>query len=398
MISAAFDSYPVWATGSLALAGVFVVAYLVAELLARVAWKFIKPMVGDRAAGFAAAPLLRPIRLIRVAVFVLVVGALILPAMELAGVRTFTGLDPRGLAGWLFGSGLRIGLILLLGYAIVRVTSLIIARFEQDVMETAGLEYAEQAKRVRTLGNLLRSTLVGLVSCIALLMILRELHLDITPILTGAGIAGVAIGFGAQTLVKDVISGFFLLLENQVRVGDVVTINGQGGLVEALTLRTIVLRDETGAVHIFPNGSISTLANQTKDFSYYVINLAVDYDEDPDRVMQVMREVADDLRADPKFSSVILQPLEVNGIDSFTDANIIIKSRIKTLPLKQWDTGRELRRRLMKRFAAEGIKFPTRQLVLHVAAAEEERFRALTAAADSSSAEPAAPKPPSPPK
>ncbi len=365
MISAAFDSYPIWATGSLALASVFVVAYVVAELLARVAWKFIKPMVGERAAGFAAAPLLRPIRLIRVAVFVLVVGALILPAMELAGVRTFTGLDPRGLAGWLFGSGLRVGLILLLSYAIVRVTSLIIARFEQDVMETAGLEYAEQAKRVRTLGNLLRSTLVGLVSCIALLMILRELHLDITPILTGAGIAGVAIGFGAQTLVKDIISGFFLLLENQVRVGDVVTINGQGGLVEALTLRTIVLRDETGAVHIFPNGSISTLANQTKDFSFYVINLAVDYDEDPDRVMQVMREVADDLRADPKFSSVILQPLEVNGIDSFTDANIVIKSPIKTLPLKQWDVGREMRRRIRKNLAGKGVKIPFQHVAVY---------------------------------
>lgn len=375
MISAAFDSYPIWATSSLALASVFVIAYFVAELLARVAWKFIKPLVADRAAGFAVAPLLRPMRLIRVAVFVLVAGALLLPAMELAGVQTFTGLDPRSLAGWLFGSGLRIGLILLLSYAIVRVTSLIIARFEQDVMETAGLEYAEQAKRVRTLGDLLRSTLVGIVCCIALLMILRELHLDITPILTGAGIAGVAIGFGAQTLVKDVISGFFLLLENQVRVGDVVTINGQGGLVEALTLRTIVLRDESGAVHIFPNGSISTLANQSKDFSYYVINLAVDYDEDPDRVMQVMREVADDLRADPKFSHVILQPLEVNGIDSFTDAYIIIKSRIKTLPLKQWDTGRELRRRLLKRFASEGIKFPQRELVLHVAPGEEDRFR-----------------------
>jgi small-conductance mechanosensitive channel len=394
MISAAFDSYPIWATGSLALASVFVVAYVVAELLARVTWKFIRPMVGERASGFRATPLLRPIRLIRVAVFVLVAGALILPAMELAGVQTFTGLDPRGLAGWFFGSGLRIGLILLLSYSIVRVTSLIIARFEQDVMETAGLEYAEQAKRVRTLGNLLRSTLVGLVSCIALLMILRELNLDITPILTGAGIAGVAIGFGAQTLVKDVINGFFLLLENQVRVGDVVTINGQGGLVEALTLRTIVLRDETGAVHIFPNGSITTLANQTKDFSYYVINLAVDYDEDPDRVMQVMREVADDLRADPKYSAVILQPLEINGIDSFTDANIIIKSRIKTLPLKQWDVGRELRRRLMKRFAAEGIKFPQRALVLHMAPAEEERLRALAAASPAAS-EQAAPKPPS---
>jgi small-conductance mechanosensitive channel len=372
----AFDGYPIWFSGTLALASVFVIAYLVAELVARVSWKFIRPMLGERASGFAAAaPLLRPIRLIRVAVFVLVAGALLLPAMELAGVQTFTSLHPRGLAAWLFASGLRIGLVLVLAYTIVRVTSLIIARFEQDVMEAAGLEYAEQAKRVRTLGNLLRSTLVVLVCCIAFLMILRELNLDITPILTGAGIAGVAIGFGAQTLVKDVISGFFLLLENQVRVGDVATINGTGGLVEALTLRTIVLRDESGAVHIFPNGSITTLANMTKDFSYYVINLAVDYDEDPDRVMTVMREVADDLRADERFAGVILQPLEVNGIDSFTEAHIVIKSRIKTLPLKQWDVGRELRRRLMKRFALEGIKFPTRQLVLHVAPGEEERFK-----------------------
>jgi small-conductance mechanosensitive channel len=371
----AFDSYPIWATGSLALAGVFVIAYLVAEGVSRYAWRFIRPLLGERAAGFtAAAPLLRPIRLIRVAVFMLVAGALVLPAMELAGVQTFTGMDPRGLAAWFFGSGLRIGLILLLSYTLVRITSLVVARFEQDVMEAAGQEYAEQAKRVRTLGNLLRSTLVVLVSCIALLMILRELNLDITPILTGAGIAGVAIGFGAQTLVKDVISGFFLLLENQVRVGDVVSINGTGGLCEAITLRTIVLRDESGAVHIFPNGSITTLANMSKDFSYYVINLAVDYDEDPDRVMAVMRDVAEELRTDERLGPVILQPLEVNGIDSFTESHIIIKSRIKTLPLKQWDVGRELRRRLMKRFAAEGIKFPTRQLVLHVAPGEEERL------------------------
>ena len=395
----AFDSYPIWATGSMALAAVFVIAYLVAEGVSRIAWRFIRPLLGERAAGFtAAAPLLRPIRLIRVAVFMLVAGALILPAMELAGVQTFTGMDPRGLAAWFFGSGLRIGLILLLSYTIVRITSVLVARFEQDVMEAAGQEYAEQAKRVRTLGNLLRSTLVVLVSCIALLMILKELNLDITPILTGAGIAGVAIGFGAQTLVKDVISGFFLLLENQVRVGDVVNINGTGGLVEAITLRTIVLRDESGAVHIFPNGSITTLANMSKDFSYYVINLAVDYDEDPDRVMAVLSEVADDLRADERFAGVILQPLEVNGIDSFTESHIIIKSRIKTLPLKQWDVGRELRRRLMKRFAAEGIKFPTRQLVLHVAPGEEQHLGVPPRVVPPAATEPTGPKTSSPPK
>ena len=208
-------------------------------------------------------------------------------------------------------------------------------------------------------------------------MILRELNLDITPILTGAGIAGVAIGFGAQTLVKDVISGFFLLLENQVRVGDVVAINGTGGLVEALTLRTIVLRDETGTVHIFPNGSITTLANH--DEGLLVLR------DQSGRGLRRRSRPGDGgaARGRPttcapieRFAGVILQPLEVNGIDSFTESHIIIKSRIKTLPLKQWDVGRELRRRLMKRFAAEGIKFPTRQLVLHMAPAEEERLRA----------------------
>jgi small-conductance mechanosensitive channel len=395
-----FESYPAWATATMAILAVFVLAYLVAELVSRFAWRFIRPILGDRAAGFtAAAPLLRPIRLIRVAVFMLVAGALILPAMELAGVQTFIGMNPRGLLAWFFGSGLRIGLILLLSYTIIRVTSLVVARFEQDVMEAAGVAYAEQAKRVRTLGDLLRSTLVVIVSCIALLMTLRELNLDITPILTGAGIAGVAIGFGAQTLVKDVISGFFLLLENQVRVGDVVAINGTGGLVEAITLRTIVLRDESGTVHIFPNGSISTLANMSKDFSHYVINLAVDYDEDPDKVMAVLSATAEELRAEEEYGSVILAPLEMIGVDSFTDAHIVVKSRIKTLPLKQWFVGRELRRRLLKRFAEAGIKFPTRQLVLHMAPGEEQLLRRLAdasaspASASTSSASPASEAP-----
>jgi len=368
MISAAFEGYPVWATGALALAAVFVVAYLVAEGVSRFAWKALRPMLGARAAGFAAAPLLRPVRLIRMAVFLLTGGALILPAMELAGVDTFVGLDPLNVAEWLFSSGLRIGLILLLAYTIVRVASLIMSRFEQDVIEAAGTDYLEQAKRVRTLGNLLRSTLGVLVTCVATLMILRELNLDITPILTGAGIAGLAVGFGAQTLVKDVISGFFLLLENQVRVGDVAAINGTGGLVEAITLRTIVLRDEAGTVHIFPNGSITTLANMTKDFSYYVLNIGVEYHEDTDRVVEVLREVADEQQRDPRYSSAILQPLEVLGVDGFAESQIIVKARIKTVPQKQWDVGRELRRRIKKRFDAEGIAFPTRQLTLTVAA------------------------------
>ena len=135
--------------------------------------------------------------------------------------------------------------------------------------------------------------------------------------LTGAGIVGLAVGFGAQTLVRDIISGFFLILEDQVRVGDVAAINGTGGLVEAINLRTIVLRDAEGTVHVFPNGAITTLANRSKDFSYYVIDLGISYREDPDRVAAVLREIGAELQADPAFGPLILEPIEILGVDAF---------------------------------------------------------------------------------
>jgi hypothetical protein len=138
IVSAAFDSYPLWARSALAVAVVLVIAYLAAEGLSRLAWRALRPLLGERGAGFGAAPLLGPVRLIRLAVFVLVTGALILPAMELAGVRTFVGLESRVVLAWLFGSGLRVGLILLLSYTILRITSLVVARVEQDVTEAAG--------------------------------------------------------------------------------------------------------------------------------------------------------------------------------------------------------------------------------------------------------------------
>ena len=156
----------------------------------------------------------------------------------------------------------------------IRVGSAATRRFEREMSTGTGLDVIERTKRARTLGALLQKTLAVVVIVIAGLMILRELDVDITPVLTGAGIVGLAVGFGAQTLVRDVISGFFLILEDQVRVGDVAVVNGQGGLVEAVNLRTIVLRDEEGTVHVFPNGEVKTLANKSKDFSYYVITRA----------------------------------------------------------------------------------------------------------------------------
>jgi small conductance mechanosensitive channel len=197
-------------------------------------------------------------------------------------------------------------------------------------------------------------------------MILRELEMDITPVLTGAGILGLAIGFGAQTLVRDVISGFFLIIEDQVRVGDVAMVNGTGGLVEQINLRTIVLRDFEGVVHVFPNGSITTLANRTKDFSFYVIDLGVDYAEDTDRVADAVRAVGEEMLKDPAYAPSILSPLEVVGVDNFADSQVTLRMRIKTVPLKQWEVGRELRRRIKKALDARGITIPFPQRTLHI--------------------------------
>jgi small conductance mechanosensitive channel len=212
--------------------------------------------------------------------------------------------------------------------------------------------------RVRTLMSVLWTIVVGLVWFTAILTILGQVGVNVAPILASAGVVGLAVGFGAQNLVKDFVSGFFLILENQVRVGDVAIINGTGGLVEAITFRTIILRDQSATVHVFPNGSINTLSNMTKDWSAYLMDIGVAYKEDTDRVVDVMRRVAAELQTEPEYGSVMLEPLEIIGVDSFADSAVVIKARLKTLPIKQWMVGREYRRRLKKAFDAERIEIP----------------------------------------
>jgi moderate conductance mechanosensitive channel len=247
---------------------------------------------------------------------------------------------------------------------VIRTIALLVKRFQHEVTQGTGLDALERAKRANTLGAVIQNAATALIAAIAVLTILRELQVDIAPILTGAGIMGLAIGFGAQTLVRDIISGFFLILEDQVRVGDVAAINGTGGLVEAINLRTIVLRDAEGIVHVFPNGGITTLSNRTKDFSFYVIDLGISYDEDPDRVAAVLRETAAELQADPAFGPSILAPLEIQGVDAFADSAVMMKMRIKTVPLKQWQVGREFRRRIKKAFDRHKIEIPFPQRVV----------------------------------
>ena len=268
----------------------------------------------------------------------------------------------RTLSTWTFGSGLRIVLISAVAYALIRTVSIAVQRFEHDVNFGTGLDALERAKRARTLGNVLTNVTTVVVLSIATLMILEQFRIDISPALTGAGIVGVALGFGAQNLVKDLIGGFFLILENQVRVGDVVSINGTGGLVEAINLRTTVLRDEEGTVHIFPNGSISTLSNRSMQFSFYVVNLPLAYGQDVDRVTGLLTEIAGRMQVEDAYQPFILAPLEIIGVDAFEQTGIRVKVRIKTAPLKQWFVGREFRRRLNVAFQERGIQMWSPQL------------------------------------
>jgi small-conductance mechanosensitive channel len=197
-------------------------------------------------------------------------------------------------------------------------------------------------------------------------MILNELGVNISPALTATGIAGVALGFGAQSLVRDVIGGFFLILENQLRVGDSAAINGIGGAVEAINLRTTVLRDEEGIVHVIPNGAITTLANKSINYSFYVVNLPLAYGEDIDGATAVLSEVAEAMMAEDSYRPFMLEPLEVIGVDAFEEMSIRLKVRLKTAPQKQWLIGREFRRRVYKALVDRGIQMwsPQRTLAL----------------------------------
>jgi len=216
----------------------------------------------------------------------------------------------------------------------------------------------EAEKRINTLMGIVRGITRIIIWAIFIMTALKKFGIDIGPIIASAGIIGLAVGFGAQELVRDVISGFFMLLENQVRTGDVAIINGTGGLVERIEMRTITLRDFSGVVHIFQNGKINTLSNMTKEWSAMTFDVGVAYKEDVDEVIKIMKSVGEDLKNDQEFGSKIIEPLEVFGLDQFADSAIVIKARIKTRPSDQWTIGREYRRRLKYAFDKNNIEIP----------------------------------------
>lgn len=355
-----FGSTADWPTIVLALGLAFVVAYVVAAIAARFARLGLLFLFdGHRDSPVAELVTRRPTRIVGAVVFVLVSAVLVRPALSLVGLRPTIGVEGRVLMTWIFGSGLRIVLLMAITYLLVKAIGALTGRFEEMLRHQteAAIDATERLKRARTLGALVQRVLTVVVVSIAGLTILRELRVDITPILTGAGIVGLAVGFGAQTLVRDIISGFFVILEDQVRVGDVAVINGTGGLVEAVNLRTIVLRDAEGVVYIFPNGSVTTLANRTKDYSYAVVDVGIAYREDPDAVIALLREIGGQMAAEQAFRDSMLEPAEVVGIEALGDVQVTIRTRIKTVPLRQWDVAREFRRRIKIAFDQRGIRF-----------------------------------------
>ena len=258
-------------------------------------------------------------------------------------------------------SGMRILLILVLVWVLSRVIRTMLKRLEHALVAKGHAEGevpTEAAKRAETLVKLLRQGVVIVMWVMAILLILRQLGVDVGPILASAGIVGVAVGFGAQNLVRDVISGFFFILENQVRVGDVAIVNGTGGLVERINFRTIVLRDLAGVVHVFPNGTVSTLSNMTNEWSAYVFDIGVAYKENTDQVVSIIQKVGEELKNDPVQGPLMLDAPEIFGVDKFDNSAVIIKGRIRTKPIRQWQVGREFLRRVKIAFDASNIEIP----------------------------------------
>src|SRR2546421_9295386 len=317
-----------------------VVAFVVAALVVRAAPAIVPRLVGalemvgaeNRAAVHARArQLIRALTLLACGVAALASVSLALSRFGLSEPRW----DPREVARWSATHGINVVIIAAGAFIVIRAANLVIEHLQFKLTRRHATTDLEWQRRAATLGGILTSLMTTVVGFVAVLILLRELSIDIVPILTGAGIAGLAIGFGAQNLVRDVISGFFLILEDQVRIGDLARINGVAGTVEQINLRTIILRDGEGAVQVFPNGTITALANLSKQFAYAIVDVRVAYNENIDRVMGTIREVGVSMERDPVWQPIVLAPLEIAGITSLADGAATVQVKFKTLPLNQ---------------------------------------------------------------
>jgi small conductance mechanosensitive channel len=261
-------------------------------------------------------------------------------------------------------NALRIVLILALAWLVRRVLRSIIGRIETIKDDVDPNTTTELGKRAHTIGRILRQASSVLLWSITVMLVLGEFGVDLKPILAGAGILGLAVGFGAQTLVKDVITGFFILLENQIRVGDTVTAAGSTGVVESVNLRTTVLRDQDGTTHIIPNSAITVVANATRDWSRALLDVAVAHNQDIDRCETVLREVGASMENDPVYGKKLMGPFEYAGVVKFDQAAVILRIVVKTQAQEGSAVLRELRRRVKNAFDKAGIELPSQQITL----------------------------------
>ncbi len=268
------------------------------------------------------------------------------------------------LTAWLTSSGIKIFGILIGLLILSQMSKWILKWMEKWIPEKDPIQALEAKKRAHTLGNILRHALLILLFFLAILMILGELGIQLGPLLATAGVGALAIGFGAQSLVRDVIGGFFIILENQYRIGDVIQVAGVSGMVESLSLRRTVLRDLEGRVHTIPNGEIKIVSNLSKEWSRAVLDVGVSYRENIDQVMETLSQIGKELSQEEPFKSAILEPLQILGVEQFGESQVFIRMMIKTIPLKQWEVGRELRRRIKIRFDEKGIEIPFPHRVL----------------------------------
>ena len=262
-------------------------------------------------------------------------------------------------------AGVRVLGIWLLAWLAYRVVALAARRIEKEVDDGDDSVTTLRERRGHTISQLLRSVGRLMVISIALLLTFN-VFIDIGPILAGAGILGLAVSFGSQSLVKDFLSGFFILFENQFAIGDVIEAGGKSGTVEKMTLRVVVLRDLKGTIHIVPNSEIKVVSNMTRGWSRAVVDVGITYEEDVDRALAVVRDEAAQFSTDKAWGAQLDGPLEVPGIESLSDSAVVIRTLIKTQPGSQWATAREFRRRLKKRLDREGMSIPYPQRRVHV--------------------------------
>jgi small conductance mechanosensitive channel len=277
-------------------------------------------------------------------------------------VSFFRDLDPELRA--FIVTGARVILILIVAWVLQAVAARLIRIFRRYM--SGRTTSADEVARIETLARVFRNAAAVVIIIVAGMLVLNEVGISIAPILATAGVAGIAIGFGAQSLIKDYFNGMFLLLDDQVRVGDVVEVGGKGGLVEEVTLRYVRLRDMDGHVHYVPNGEIKLVTNRTREFATPVVHITIAYREDADEALGVAREAAAAMRADPDWSDRITADLEVIGMDKWADSAVVLIVRLRVVPpIQQWNVKREYLKRLKKAFDARGIEIPFPHLTVY---------------------------------